>query len=172
MDNQGGYRSGIGTYIQCASACETLSEMESMGGKIRDAAGRVHGRGFRDEKTRPPFAYDYTNRFVFRVWGHNFKPLLHEELRRLGVRVFDRIAVTALLSEGGRLGARVIGATGVNVRSGSFITVRAKATVLATSRPQRIWTFSSELRGISTFRPPSSAAPVTRSPGAPVPISR
>ena len=33
--------------------------------------------------------------------------------------------------------------------------VRAKATVLATNRPQRIWTFSSELRGISTFRPPS-----------------
>ena len=76
-------------------------------------------------------------------------------MRRLGVRVFDRVAVTALLTEGGRPGARVIGATGVQCRSGAFITVRARATVLATNRPQRIWTFSSELRGISTFRPPS-----------------
>jgi succinate dehydrogenase/fumarate reductase flavoprotein subunit len=155
IDNHGGYRGGIGTYIQCASAFQTLLEMEAMGGKIRDDAGEFKGAEFRDEQTRLLFAYDYTNRFVLRVWGHNYKPLLREELRRLKVRVFDRIAVTALLGEGGRPGARVIGATGVNARTGSFVSVRAKATVLATSRPQRIWTFSSELRGISTFRPPS-----------------
>ena len=155
IDNHGGYRGGIGSYIQCASAWETLLEMEAMGGKIRDSADEFRGAAFRDEATKLLFAYDYTNRFVLRVWGHDYKPLLREELRRLGVRVFDRIAVTALLNEGGRAGAPVAGATGVNVRSGAFIHVRAKATVLATSRPQRIWTFSSELRGISTFRPPS-----------------
>ena len=157
IDNHGGYRGGIGTYIQCASAWETLLEMEAMGGKIRDSADEFEGAAFRDETTKLLFAYDYTNRFVLRVWGHNYKPLLREELRRLGVRVFDRVAVSALLSKGGRAGARVIGATGVDVRSGAFITARAKATILATSRPQRIWTFSSELRGISTFRPPSVA---------------
>ena len=155
IDNHGGYRGGIGSYIQCASAWETLLEMEAMGGKIRDTEDAFRGADFRDEETKLLFAYDYTNRFVLRVWGHNYKPLLREELKRLGVRVFDRIAVTALLNEGGRPGARVVGATGVNVRSGAFITVRARATVLATSRPQRIWTYSSELRGIATFRPPS-----------------
>ena len=155
IDNHGGYRGGIGSYIQCASAWETLLEMEAMGGKIRDTEDAFRGADFRDEETKLLFAYDYTNRFVLRVWGHNFKPLLREELRRLGVRVFDRVAVTALLNDGGHPGARVIGASGINVRSGACITVRAGATILATSRPQRIWTYSSELRGISTFRPPS-----------------
>ncbi len=153
--NHGGYRSGISTYIQCASAYETLAEMEAMGGKIRDTDDEFKGAEFRDEATKLLYAYDYTNRFVLRVWGHDYKPLLREELRRLGVRVFDRVAVTSLLTEGGRAGARVIGATAAHSRSGAFITVRAKAVVLATNRPQRIWTFSSELRGLTTFRPPS-----------------
>jgi succinate dehydrogenase/fumarate reductase flavoprotein subunit len=155
VDNQGGFRNGISTYIQCASAFETLLEMERYGGKIRDTADEFAGAEFRDEASKLLFAYDYSNRFVLRVWGHNFKPLLREECRRLGVRVFDRVAVTSLLTEGGRPGAAVVGATGVHARSGAFVVVRARSTVLATNRPQRIWTFSSELRGISTFRPPS-----------------
>jgi succinate dehydrogenase/fumarate reductase flavoprotein subunit len=155
VDNQGGYRSGISTFIQCASAFETLLEQESYGGKIRDTQDEFAGAEFRDEASKLLFAYDYNSRFVLRVWGHNFKPLLREQCRRLGIRVFDRVAVTSLLTEGGRPGAAVVGATGVHARSGAFIVVRAKATVLATNRPQRIWTFSSELRGISTFRPPS-----------------
>lgn len=155
IDNHGGYRSGISTYIQCASAYETLLEMERYGGKIRDSDDEFAGAPFRDEPSKLLFAYDYTNRTVIRVWGHDFKPLLREECRRLGVRVFDRVAVSSLLTEGGREGAAVIGATGVHARTGAFVVVRAKATVLATNRPQRIWTFSSELRGISSFRPPS-----------------
>jgi succinate dehydrogenase/fumarate reductase flavoprotein subunit len=155
IDNHGGYRGGQSTYIQCASAWETLEELEAMGGKIRDTEDEFRGAEFRDERTKLLFAYDYTNRFVLRVWGHDYKPLLREELRRLGVRVMDRTAVTSILTEGGKEGTRAIGATAVNVRSGAFVVVRAKAVVLATSRPQRIWTFSTELRGMSTFRPPS-----------------
>lgn len=153
IDNQGGYRSGIGTYIQCASAWETLAEMEQMGGKVRDSEDEFRGASFRDEETKLLFAYDYTNRFVIRVWGHNYKPLLRAELRRLNVQVFDRVAVGALLTEGGEPGARVVGAMGVHCHSGATVIVHAKATVLATNRPQRIWTFSSELRGATTFRP-------------------
>lgn len=155
IDNQGGYRNGISTYIQCASAYETLLEMERYGGKVRDTDDEFVGADFRDPASRLLFAYDYVGRSVVRVWGHNFKPLLREECRRLGVRVFDRVAVTALLTEGGQSGAAVVGACGVHTRSGATVVVRAKATVLAANRPQRIWTFSSELRGISTFRPPS-----------------
>jgi len=157
VDNQGGYRSGISTYIQCASAYETLLEMERYGGKVRDSDGEFAGAEFRDPASQLLFAYDYTNRTVLRVWGHDYKPLLREQCRKLGVRIFDRVAVTALLTEHGRDGEAVVGATGVHARSGAFVVVRAKATVLATNRPQRIWTFSSELRGISTFRPPSCA---------------
>ena len=66
MDNQGGYRSGISTCIQGACAWETLSEMEHMGGKVRDTEFR--GAAFRDERTKLLFAYDYTNEKIL-VFG-------------------------------------------------------------------------------------------------------
>lgn len=157
VDNQGGYRNGISTYVQCASAYETLLEMERMGGKVRDTDGEFAGAAFRDDESKLLFAYDYRNRTVLRVWGHDYKPLLREECRRLGVGVFDRVAATSLLTESGVPGGRVVGATGVHCRTGAYVVVRAKAVILATSRPQRIWTFSSELRGLTTFRPPSCA---------------
>ena len=157
IDNQGGYRNGISTYVQCASAYETLLEMERIGGKVRDTDDDYEGAAFRDEASRLLFAYDYTNRFVIRVWGADYKPLLRKECRRLGVRILDRVSATGLLTDRGRHGAAVVGATGVNVRTGGFVVVRARAVILATSRPQRIWTFSSELRGLATFRPPSDA---------------
>src|SRR5574340_835504 len=114
IDNHGGWRSGISTFIQCASAYETLLEQEAYGGKVRDDEGEFAGADFRDPASKLLFAYDYTNRTVIRVWGHDYKPLLREQCRRLGVRVFDRVAVTSLLTEGGRAGARVVGATGVH----------------------------------------------------------
>jgi succinate dehydrogenase/fumarate reductase flavoprotein subunit len=150
--NHGGYRNGIGTYIQCASAYETLQELEAMGAKVRDLDDDFKGASFRDDESKLLFAYDYTNRTVIRVWGANFKPILRKECKRLGVNVIDRCSATALLTEGGKKGARVIGATGVDTHTGEFVVVRAKAVVLATNRPQRVWTFSSEHRGITSFR--------------------
>ena len=55
-----------------------------------------------------------------------------------------------LLTEGGRQGARVVGALGINGRTGKFVVVRAKATVMCTSRPTRIWLFTPGAPGIST----------------------
>ena len=78
------------------------------------------------------FAYDYTGRHTLRVFGWEFKPALHRELKRLGVTIFDRVMATSLLTEGGEQGARVVGATAVNVRTGEFYVFRAKATVLTT----------------------------------------
>lgn len=156
IDNHGGYRNGIGTYIQCASGYETLLELESMGGKIRDVDGEFAGAPFRDERSQLLFAYDYLNRYTLRVWGADFKPLLRRECKRLGVRFLDRTSATSLLTESGRHGARICGATGVDCHTGAFVVVRAKAVVLATNRPQRLFTFSSEHRGITAFRGPSN----------------
>ena len=58
IDNQGGYRSGISSYIQCASAWDTLAEMEQMGGKVRDTEDEFRGADFRDAASRLLFAYD------------------------------------------------------------------------------------------------------------------
>ena len=150
--NHGGWRNGMSTYIQCASGYETLLELEAMGAKVRDVDDEFAGAPFRDEKTKLLYAYDYDNRFVIRVWGANFKPLLRMECLRRGVQIVDRVNATTLLTENGRHGARIAGAAGVNTRPGAYVVVRAKAVVLATNRPQRVFTFSSEHRGVTAFR--------------------
>lgn len=152
--SHGGYCNGISHYIECREGYDRLLDLEQMGGKIRDTDDEFAGAEFRDEKTRLLFAYDYLNRFTLRVWGTTFKPALHEENRRLGVRVLDRTMATSLLSEGGRPGSRVVGATAIHTRTGKFLVIDAKATVLCMSRPSRLWLFSTKLPGVSEFRPP------------------
>ncbi|MFN8581993.1 MAG: FAD-binding protein [Gemmatimonadaceae bacterium] len=72
--------------------------------------------------------------------------------KRKGAKFLERTMVTALLTERGQMGARVVGAVGINGRTGKYVVVRAKATVLCTRH--RIWLFSPGAPGISEFRPP------------------
>lgn len=76
---------------------------------MRDTEDEFKGAEFRDEETRLMFAYDYKNRFTLRVWGSTFKPALFQELKRLGVKVYDRTEATALLTktENGKNGESV-----------------------------------------------------------------
>ncbi len=75
------------------------------------------------------------------------KPALYNELKRLGVEIYDRVMATSLLTERGKQGSRVVGVTGVNVRTGEFYIFKAKATVLSTAQPSGLWVFSTELVG-------------------------
>lgn len=150
MESIGGYDCGPLRYVSCEESWDALLDCEQMGMQIRDLDDEFKGAAFRDEKTKLMFAYDYKNRVNLRVYGNSVKPILHRELKRLGVDIYDRVMVTSLLTEGGRQGAKVIGATGINIRTGEFCIIKAKATVIATGLPGRIWTFSTELR--STFR--------------------
>ena len=152
-DNNG-YNNGISHYIECREGYDRLLDLENMGAKVRDSEDEFVGAEFRDDDTKLLFAYDYVNRFTIRVWGTTFKPALSKECHRLGVKIYDRTMATRLLTEGGRQGARVVGAVGVHGRTGEFMIFRAKATVLCMSRPTRLWLFSPGLPGISEFRPP------------------
>jgi succinate dehydrogenase/fumarate reductase flavoprotein subunit len=152
VENHFGYRSGISTFIHASSAYETLLEMEAMGGKVRDTDDEFKGAPFRDDATKLLFAYDYDSRYCIRVWGANYKPLLRRECKRLGVNLLDRTSATSLLTEDGAHGSRAVGATGIDCHTGAFVVVRAKALILATNRPQRIFTFSSEHRGVTAHR--------------------
>jgi len=149
----GGYSNSLSRYISARESYDTLLEMEEMGGKIRDTEDEFKGADFRDEETKFLFAYDYENKYHFRVWGNTFKPALYNECKRLGVEIFDRTMATSLLTEGGKQGAKVIGATGLDTRTGEFYIFRAKATVMCMSRHSRNWMFSSELTGLAQFRP-------------------
>lgn len=148
IDSAEGYDCGPLRYINCKESWDTLLDCEQMGVQIRDINDEFKGADFRDEETKLMFAYDYENRCDIRVYGHMMKPCLYKEVKRLGVEICDRVMVTSLLTEGGKQGAKVIGATGVNTRTGEFYVFNAKATVLATGLPGRLWVFSTELRSL------------------------
>lgn len=153
---QDGYSNGILHYIECREGYDRLLDIESFGGKIRDAEGEFKGAEFRDDDTGLMFAYDYVNRFTLRVWGTTFKPTLRRELARLGVRVLDRTEATALLVEDRDGERRDAGAMGMDVHTGKFYILRAKATVLCMSRPARVWLFNPDTVGLCEFRPMQS----------------
>jgi len=143
------YGNGITCYIMARESYDALLDLESMGARVRDTGDEFVGAEFRDDQTKLMFAYDYSGRHTLRVFGWEFKPALYRELKRLGVSIYDRVMATSLLSEGGERGARVVGATAVNVRTGEFSVFRAKATVLTTAQPLRLWVFSTELQGFA-----------------------
>ncbi|MBR2571589.1 MAG: FAD-binding protein [Clostridia bacterium] len=156
IEEQDEYSNGIAHYIECREGYDRLLDLEDFGGKIRDTEGLFRGAEFRDEKTGLLFAYDYTNRFTLRVWGTTFKPALYRELKRLGVRVFDRVEATCLATAGSGGEKRCTGAIGMNTRTGKLMVFEAAATVLAMSRPARIWLFNPDLVGLCEFRPTQS----------------
>jgi succinate dehydrogenase/fumarate reductase flavoprotein subunit len=148
-ESHGGWRAGIPLYITSRESYDCLLEMEKMGMKIRDSEGEFKGAEFRDDSTGLLFAYDYGARYCARVWGSSVKPALYRECRRLGVDIYNHVFVSSLLTRSGKQGGAVVGATGVNSRTGEFYLFRAKASVLCMYFPQRQWIFSSELRGLT-----------------------
>ncbi|MCL1834944.1 MAG: FAD-dependent oxidoreductase [Oscillospiraceae bacterium] len=146
MDATDGYTNGLARYIVGKEGWDTLLEAEEMGVQIRDEDDEFKGSIFRDEETKLLFAYDLENKHCLRIYGYNIKPCVDKEMRRLGAIVHDRTCVTSYLTEGGKQGARVIGATGVNDRTGEFIVFKAKAVVVSTAQARsRLWSFAPEL---------------------------
>jgi succinate dehydrogenase/fumarate reductase flavoprotein subunit len=150
VENHGGWNCGIHRYIQCREGWDALLELEDMGVKIRDSEAEFEGADFRDASSGLLFGYDYQNRYTIRFWGTQAKPALEKECLRVGVKILNRVMVTSLLTDGGKQGARVVGATGFNVCTGEFYSFKGKATVLCLSRPEQMWAFSTELNGLSS----------------------
>jgi succinate dehydrogenase/fumarate reductase flavoprotein subunit len=158
INNYGGWRCGISQHITSMESYDCLLELEKMGMKIRDSEDEFKGADFRDEETKLMFAYDYTAKYCVRVWGAHVKQFLYDECQRSGVKIYDRIMVTSLLNKGGKIGAPVVGATGVNVRTGEFYIFKARASILSMFLPQRQFIFSSELKGLASTHRPSTAS--------------
>ncbi len=148
----GGYSCGIARQIQCREDYDTLLEMEKMGGKIRDYDGEYKGCMGYDEKTKFMIYTGFSPLKEVMVWGTTFKPALKKECQRLGINIYDRVMATSLLTEGGIQGGRVVGATGVNNRTGEFMVFKSKATILCMAGVGSVWVFNTELAGYTTFR--------------------
>jgi len=149
------YGNGIGAQITARENYDTLLELEQMGGKIRDTDDEYVGaEGRYDDKLMfsPRTSPNHANELVIRIWGTTFKPALKKECQRLGVKIFDRVMVTSLLTEGGVQGGRVIGATGLSNRTGEFLVFKSKAAVLATAGDFYMWMLDTERAGCRQFR--------------------
>jgi succinate dehydrogenase/fumarate reductase flavoprotein subunit len=172
MDSLGNYSNGIAIEIECRESYDTLLEMEQMGGKIRDTDDEYLGVEGRQDDTKFMVCSRYSannsivlrkdwqepgfnppeerNNTVLHVWGTTFKPALRRECERLGVEMYERFMATSLLNENGRQGGRVVGATGVNTRTGEFLIVKAKAVILATGGANdTLWMLDTEHGGLS-----------------------
>jgi succinate dehydrogenase/fumarate reductase flavoprotein subunit len=66
--------------------------------------------------------------------GYDLKKILTRVMRRVGVKVSNRIMGTRLLMENGR----VVGALGLQTRTGDFVIIRAKAVILCCGAAGRL----------------------------------
>ena len=156
-DSMQGFTAANVRYIITSEGWDTLQECEQMGVQIRDVTDEFQGAPFRDDKTKLMFAYDYENKHIVRVWGYNIKVKAYEEAKRLGVDIYNRLMPTALLTEGGRQGGRIVGATAVDTRTGEFYIFRTKAIVIATGGARRLFTFAPEETASGTMADMNSA---------------
>jgi len=82
------------------------------------------GIPFASEKGRSPAPGSHAMPLV----KNSFMPMLREKVLERGARILDRIMITDLLKQDGR----VSGAVGFDTRNSDFYTFKAKATVVAT----------------------------------------
>jgi len=141
------FENGAVNYITYNESWPCIEDFEEYGMNTRDTEDEFLEAPFRDPVTKLMFAYNHTNKIYLRLKGANLKPVLHKEMRRLGVIMYDRVMSTMLLTQDGRQGNRVIGATGVNTRTGQFYVFNSKATILATGQPIRLWEMAWEKVG-------------------------
>jgi succinate dehydrogenase/fumarate reductase flavoprotein subunit len=151
MESTDGYTSGLTRYIVGSEGWDTLQELESFGLQIRDEDDEFAGSIFRDEETKLLFAYDLENKHCLRIYGADIKVVADKAARDLGVEIYERICITGLLTEGGKRGARAIGAVGVHDRTGEFYIFKAKSVVIGTGRTHRVGFFAPELLESATM---------------------
>ncbi len=143
-------RQGHRDYIAVKGTWEALLEMEKLGLPIRDSDGDFAGKPTLDAKTNLLKAYDYKDMVAVKLRGGQYlKPVIYEGLCKEGASLYERVMVSALLTEGGKVGARVIGAMGFSMETGEFYVFRAKSVIIASGYACTVWTYSTELTGNS-----------------------
>lgn len=103
-----------------------LPILEDIGVKIREEDGSFKSPGGRLTGAGT-IATDKASDFIF-YRGADLKPKLAAEVRKAGVRIFERTMLTSLITKDDS----VVGATALNVRDGRFIVFKSKVVLLAT----------------------------------------
>lgn len=87
-----------------------------------------YGVRFVKDKDGKPYRKSFGSIESVHTYGRKLMPQLRKKVIGSGVRIFDHVAVTDLLKQGGR----VVGAVGFHRISGDFYTFIARATIAAT----------------------------------------
>ena len=148
--NHDGYFMEDMNLVTAKEAWDRLLDLEKMGVKIRDTEDEYKGSIHRDNETKLLFAHDAAAKHSVIFWGagefgkakQGMKPAMYKECKQLGMEIYDRVMATSLLTENGKQGARVVGAIGVNVRTGEFYVFKSKATIITTGWVTRLWFYS------------------------------
>ncbi|MCL2124724.1 MAG: FAD-binding protein [Oscillospiraceae bacterium] len=140
-------------YIQLKGTWDSILEMEKFGLRFRDEDDEFVGAPFRDDKTKIMYAYDYGSKSTIKIRsGADFKKYLRIGLvNEKNASIFERVMITDLLTDGGKDGARIVGATGVNEETGEFYVFSAKSVIICTSgvsmQGTQTWAFNLEMFG-------------------------
>lgn len=138
-------------YIAVKGCWDALLELERLGLPIRDEDGDFKGKPTLDEDTQLLKAYDYENMVSIKLrGGYYIKPTVYDGLRKEpNATLFERVMITNILTEGGKQGARVVGATGFSLETGEFYVFHCKAVILSSGYVCSCWIMSTEITGNS-----------------------
>lgn len=117
----------VAHYI-CETALDRILDLESYGVKIRYEDSTLPGK----------FRLQYqlhSCRNTLHFDGRDVKKFMSKAVEKRGVKIADRIMVTDLLVEDGQ----IAGAVGYGTRDGCLHLIRAKAVVMSTGRPHRLY---------------------------------
>lgn len=135
-------------YITIKGSWDALMEMEKLGLPIRDEDGDFEGTLTENEDSKILMGFDYQNFINVKLRGGQYiKTVLYDGLRKENVSLYERVMMTSLLTENGKQGARVVGATGFSMETGEFYVFSAKTVIISTGYITGIWIYSTELTG-------------------------
>lgn len=135
-------------YIAMKGTWDALLELERLGLPVRDEDGDFLNAATLDPDTKLLKSYNYEQMVSIKLrGGHYIKPVLYEGLRKAGAQLFERVMITSLLTENGKQGSRIAGATGFSMETGEFYVFQAKCVIIASGYVFGCWTFSTELTG-------------------------
>ncbi len=107
---------------------DRILELESFGARIRFEDSTLPG------KLRLQYQI-HTCRNTLHFDGRDIKRILTRAVRKHGAHILERVMATDLLMHDGE----IAGAVGYGVRDGKIHLIRAKAVVMATGRPNRLY---------------------------------
>jgi len=121
-------------------AIKPIAVLEQIGVRIHEddgtywmSGGRLGGRaGVNYNEKEKQYEIKSGDFMLYR--GADLKPKLAAEVRKRGVRVYERTILTSLITKDGS----VVGATAVNTRNGKFYVFNSKFIILATGPMARL----------------------------------